>query len=63
MRLLPLESCKLDEPKKAPTSRGSKVRIPVPDNGDGPELMLFAPLPSERSEISENDRKGKKRKA
>ena len=65
MRLLPLESCELDKPKKAPKNQKSKVPAPVLSNEDGdePELMLFAPLPSEKSETAGKANKGKKRKA
>ena len=65
MRLLPLENCELDKPKKTSKNQKSKVLAPLPDSGDGdgPELMLFAPLPSEKSETAGKASKGKKRKA
>lgn len=65
MRLLPLENCELDKPKKASKNQKSKVLVTIPNSGDGdePELMLFAPLPSEKSETAGKASKGKKRKA
>ena len=63
MRLLPLENCDLDHTKKSSKNQGSKVRTPVPDTEGKAELVLFAPLPSDKSETAENASKGKKRKA
>lgn len=65
MRLLPLENCELDIPKKASKNQKSKVLVSVPNNEDGdePELILFAPLPSDKSETAGKASKGKKRKA
>lgn len=63
MRLLPLENCEQENPKKASKNQGSKVRTPVLQNGEEPELVLFAPLPVEKSESAGKSSKGKKRKA
>lgn len=63
MRLLPLENCGEENLKKASKNLVSKVRTPVLENGEEPELVLFSPLPVEKSESAGKASKGKKRKA